>query len=165
MQRTDKLLIGIVAGIVLVVVAAFAILLLRPAPAYAADDTPEHIVHNYLLALQQQDYERAYGYLLPSLPGYPRSVTEFRDHVTGSPWEFEQDTQFSTFEIEPPFASDDRAVVTVHRRVFYERGLFGSGNYETSFNVGLQRPAPDLPWKIESADQFWHACWSQSPGC
>jgi hypothetical protein len=165
MQRTDKFLIGIVAGIVLVVAAAFATLLLRPPAAYVADDTPEHIVHNYLLALQRRDYERAYGYLLPSLAGYPRSVADFSSHIINSPWEFEPDTQSSTFEIDPAVVSGDSATVAVHRRVFYEGGLLGSGNYPTTFSVRLQRAGSDRPWQMSHADQFWHSCWSQSPNC
>ncbi len=33
------------------------------APAYGPEDTPEGVVRNYVVALQLNDYERAYGYL------------------------------------------------------------------------------------------------------
>lgn len=60
MKNTDKMLIAIVIGIVLLVVIALAITLTRPEPTYQAEDNPEGITHNYLLALQKKDYERAY---------------------------------------------------------------------------------------------------------
>jgi hypothetical protein len=71
MKSTDKFLIGIVVGIVLLVVAAFVITLARPEPTYQVEGTPESVAHNYLLALQKEDYQRAYGYLSPTLKGYP----------------------------------------------------------------------------------------------
>ena len=39
------------------------------------------MVHNYLLALQRQDYERARSYLSPTLSGYPADVEQFAADV------------------------------------------------------------------------------------
>jgi hypothetical protein len=70
MKGTDRFLIGIVAGVVILVVAVLAIALLRPnQPSYEPDDTAEGVAHNYLLALQLEDYGRAQGCLSRSLPG------------------------------------------------------------------------------------------------
>ncbi|HOF89582.1 MAG TPA: hypothetical protein PLZ36_15990, partial [Armatimonadota bacterium] len=69
MHTSDKWLIGIVIGAALLVCAAVAVTVLRPKPAYRADDTPAGVTHNYLLALKQRDYARAYGYLSPTLSG------------------------------------------------------------------------------------------------
>ena len=73
MKSTDKFLISIVIGIMLLVVVAFGIAFLRPEPTYQSEDTPEGVVHNYLMALQREEYYRAYSHLSPVIPGYPDS--------------------------------------------------------------------------------------------
>ena len=88
MKKTDKLLIGIVAGILLLVLVAFGVALTRPKPAYQAEDKPEGVAFNYLFALQQGDYERAYGYLSPTLKRYPQTVEKFRDQIHDYSWNF-----------------------------------------------------------------------------
>ena len=44
----------------------------RTKPVYGSEDTPEGVVHNYVLAVINQDYQKAYGYLadLKNKPGY-----------------------------------------------------------------------------------------------
>lgn len=162
MQRTDKLLFGIVIGIVALVIAAFAVLLLRPRLEYVADDTPEHIVHNYLLALQREDYDRAYGYLQPDIAGYPRSVDRFRADINQNQWQFNIDQDRSTFEIAPAAINATFATVRVTQRVFYGEGLFGS-SYDSDFSVSLRQAGP--AWKITESDQFWYPCWSDRGSC
>ncbi len=83
-QGTDRYLFGIAAGVVLLLVVAVAVVLLRPEPTYQADDSPEDVAHNYLLALIKADYERAYGYLSPTLDGYPESVAKFTQDIEWS---------------------------------------------------------------------------------
>lgn len=62
MKSSGKLLIDIVAGIAVLVLVAFVITLGRSQPTYQAEDTLEGVAYNYLLAIQKQDFERAYGY-------------------------------------------------------------------------------------------------------
>jgi len=69
MKKSDKILIWIVGGIVLLVIAAFAIALVKPKPTYMADESPDGVAFNYLFAVQQGDYDRAYGYVSPSIDG------------------------------------------------------------------------------------------------
>ncbi len=92
MKSTDKVLIAIVAGIVLLIVVALVVTLTRPEPIYQAEDTPEGVAHNYLLALQKEEYERAYGYLSPTLEGYPASADRFVEDVEDNSWSFRLNT-------------------------------------------------------------------------
>jgi hypothetical protein len=63
-MKQDRFLLGILIFIGVLVVAALTLFFVRSAsPAYVAEDTPEGILRNYVLALQKQDYERAYTYL------------------------------------------------------------------------------------------------------
>jgi hypothetical protein len=167
MQRTDKLLIGLVTGIVVVVLAALASLWLRPPPAYLADDTPEHIAHNYLLAMQQADHARAYSYLLPTLAGYPSRLDAFTTQVENNRWQFHLVQGATTFDVQPAVVSGDSARVPVRQRVFYQGGLFGSGNYEDTFIILLRRlsPGPGPDWQVVDAGRIWLDCWGQARGC
>lgn len=77
-MRQDRFLLAILGGIVGLVVIALALFFFRQGKqVYAPDDTPANIIHNYILALQKGDYQRAYRYLAEQ-DGKP-TYTEFRD--------------------------------------------------------------------------------------
>lgn len=91
MKSSDKVLISVVVGIVVLVVSALVITMNRPEPAYVADDSPEGVVHNYLLALQKEEYSRAYGYLSPTVYNYPLSTYIFQLTVQDNSYRFRTD--------------------------------------------------------------------------
>jgi hypothetical protein len=63
-MKQDRFLLGILIFIILLVVIAVGIFLLRGNDqSYGSDDNPEDVVRNYALAIQNMDFERAYGYL------------------------------------------------------------------------------------------------------
>ena len=63
-MRQDRFLIGILAGIGILVLLSLGLFFLRRADlAYGPEDTPEGVVRNYVIALQKQEMERAYRYL------------------------------------------------------------------------------------------------------
>jgi len=63
-MKRDRYLIGIVVGIgALIVVAVGMFILRRDAQEYLSEETPDGVVHNYILALHHEDYKKAYGYL------------------------------------------------------------------------------------------------------
>ena len=63
-MRNDRFLQAIIGLIALIVVAAVALYFIRSSPqTYLPEDDPAGVVHNYALALDQEDYERAYSYL------------------------------------------------------------------------------------------------------
>ncbi len=65
MGRSDRWLMGMVAGAVLLVVAGFPLLLVvqsRP-PEMLPEDTPAGVLQRYLLAQQEGRYDDADGYL------------------------------------------------------------------------------------------------------
>ena len=77
-MKQDRFLTGILIGIgVLVVIAAGGIFYPLRIRKPISEDTPEGVVHNYVLAVLNKDYEKAYGYLadLDHKPTYE----EFRD--------------------------------------------------------------------------------------
>jgi hypothetical protein len=63
-MKNDRFLIVILGCISLFVVLALVLFLVRKQPqGYGPEDSPEGVVNNYVLALQEGDYQRAYGYL------------------------------------------------------------------------------------------------------
>jgi len=63
-MKQDRFLLGILIFIGLLVIAALALFFIQPnTAAYQPEDTPEGVVHNFALAIQNNDVERAYGYL------------------------------------------------------------------------------------------------------
>ena len=63
-MKHDRFLLGILVFIGLLIVAALALFFTRhESQTYGAEDMPEGVIRNYVLALQNHDFERAYGYL------------------------------------------------------------------------------------------------------
>jgi hypothetical protein len=162
MRSTDRFLIGIVAGILLLVVAAFAVMALRPKPDYRKEDTPEGVAHNYLLALQKEDLARAYSYLSPTIGGYPDSADAFADHVKAG-WEFSDLWDGSTtLAVDSARTTGARATVSVRWTHFYEGDLLDSSQYTSYFDIELRSEGET--WKIVHADRYWHRCWEDPYG-
>ena len=63
-MKQDRFLTGILIGIGLLVIIALTVFFTRKdSQTYIAEDTPEGVVHNYVVAILDKDYEKAYGYL------------------------------------------------------------------------------------------------------
>ena len=63
-MKQDRFLTGILVGIGVLVIIALAVFFTRSdTQTYMSEDTPEGVVHNYVLAVLNKDYEKAYGYL------------------------------------------------------------------------------------------------------
>jgi hypothetical protein len=158
MKQTDKLLLSIVAGIFLLVAAAFILVLTRPAPEYQPNDSPEHIAHNYLLALRQQAYERAYSYLSPELKNYPDTLDKFIGDVEDNTRAFRLDTEVS-LDVASVRIVNNEATVTIEETRFYNSDLFNSSQSTTTFMVHLSQV--NGAWRITQSSAYWDNCWLQ----
>lgn len=156
MKQTDRLLLIIVGGIILLIVAVFILVLRRPVPQYQAENSPENSAHNYLLALRQQDYERAYSYLAPTLVNYPANLNEFIDDIQRNSWAFRLDADVS-LAVESVRTATDQATITIQETTFYHAGLFDSSQSVDTFAMRLSQT--DGGWKITQADAYWVSCW------
>lgn len=146
----------------LLVGVVIAIVLLRSGEvSYQPDDTPEGVAHNYLLALQWEDDERAYSYLSPTLPGYPATAHEFTKDVDDHSWDFSRHDDVS-LAVESVKVTGDRAKVSVRRTTFYRGGVFDSGQSSSTFEMTLLREADE--WQVVEADRYWWKCWSLATG-
>ncbi len=163
MKQTDKFLVGIVAAIVVVVVAAFALALMQPQPTYVAGDTPEATAYNYLFALQQKDYIRAYGYLSSKLKAQPDSPEAMAADLARERSVFEPDVGSAAWEAGSAQNSGGLAVVTIRELRSATGGIFSGGQYRRTFEMRLQQEAG--AWKIVGSDSYWASCWDKTAGC
>lgn len=163
MKSPDKFLIGIIIGVVVLLAVVFGVILTRPAEEYQAEDTPAGVVHNYLLALQNEDYQRAYGYLSPGLRGYPDSTIEFKRDVERDRWRFRSDSSISLSILSTNILEDDRAFVEIRETSSYSGNLFSSSQSTMEFEIFLFLEAGE--WKIRDADYYFAACWLNYAGC
>lgn len=163
-KHTDKYLVGIVIGSVVLVITSMFMVQSIPEPSYKSELSPEGIAHNYLLALQQDDYVRAYGYLSMHLDGYPETADEFEDLVLNNSWDFKVDdddnVQTEVIEVD---IEDDRARITIRETTFYSGGIFSDGYDSSTFRMMLR--LDDEVWKIRSASQYWSNCLNDRSTC
>ncbi|MFQ5942294.1 MAG: hypothetical protein ACE5JF_01950 [Anaerolineales bacterium] len=162
MRSSDRILIGIVIGIIALVLIVFAITLLRPEAEYQSEEDPEGVVHNYLLALQNGDFDRAYQYLAHDLPGHPRSPERFEQNVDRYSYSFHERTD-NTLSVDTADISGDLATVKVRETRFYEDGLFDSSQRVGVFEVELRKEEGE--WRIYEADAYFVNCWTDDDGC
>jgi hypothetical protein len=79
-MKQDRFLTGILIGIGVLIVVALGLFFTRQDKReYIADDTPEGVTYNYVLAIVNKDYEKAYGYLadLDNKPTYEQFRQSF----------------------------------------------------------------------------------------
>jgi len=89
-MKHDRFLLGILVFIGLLVAAALALFFTRrESQTYGAEDTPEGVMRNYVLALQNHDFERAYGYLAdkynkPTLDNFQQAFLNRQLDISGA---------------------------------------------------------------------------------
>ncbi len=164
MKGTDKFLIGIVAGIGLLVVIALVVTLSKPEETYLGENTPESVVHDYLLALQKEDYARAYTFLSSTVQGYPRTEGKFASDIDQYAGNFRpiDDTSLSIDPNQVKIFGDNATVVVGTTRLG-GGGLFESQQNYRTFVVRLRLVSDE--WKITNSDQYFVFCWSNPEGC
>ena len=173
MKGTGQFLLAIAVGVMILVTALLISALLHFQPdQYRAEDTPEGVVHNYLLALELKDYERAYTYLLASLSGRPATVEQFAAdideliaNIDHPPYNVNWYKDDVSLTVESARVKDDWASVSVRGARAQAGTLFEDGNSSYIFYVSARRE--DGTWKIEFAEWYWSYCWNDpaDPGC
>ena len=151
-MRQDRFLTGILVGIVVLVVIALAVFFLRQgSQSYISEDVPEGVVHNYVLAVLNDDYEKAYGYLadLDNKPAYD----QFRDaFLTGV-----VNPNNSAVDIGTSEVTDDTASVEV-ALIYNASDPFSTGYRDVQRAVLVRQNGA---WKLSSMPgyYFWDYNW------
>lgn len=158
----NRTLLAIVIGVVLLLIGTFAFLLLGETPEYLPDDSPDGVAHNYLLALHNEDHEKAYGYLSTDLVSFPESAFEFERNIENQSWRFRIDRS-TTLSVESVDIRGNTAYVDVLETRFNQNGLFESSQYSNTFELILTLESGE--WKISEGDYYFARCWSDEDGC
>ena len=153
-MKQDRFLTGILIGIGLLVVVALVVFFTRQdTQTYVSDETPEGVVHNYVVAVLNKEYEKAYGYLadLDNKPTYEEFHNSF---LTGM-----VNPDSSGVDIGQPDITGDDATVEV-TLVHNSRDPFSTGYRDTQRAILVKQNGAG---KISSMPQynFWDYNWYQ----
>ena len=162
MKNMDRPLIAIVVAIAALLVVAIVVVLSEPPPEYMLDGEPQATAYNYLLALFQEDFERAYGYLSPNLPGYPESLDDFIHDVRRYSYQFDLDRDVS-FSVEEVYETGSLTYVTVEETRFSSSDVLSPSYYTRSFEFDLV--SEQGQWHILDADRYFSRCWRDANLC
>ncbi len=155
-MRQDRFLTGILIGIALLIVAALAIYFTRRDQGnYVPENTPEGVTHNYVLAVLNKDYQKAYGYLAdldnkPTFAQFRQAFAVGRLNPSGN-----------GIKIGAAQVSGNDATVEVS--MLYSPGDPFSSGYNNAGSAQLVRQ--NGVWKISSMPTYnlWDYSWYQ-PG-
>ena len=151
-MKQDRFLTGILVGIAVLVVIALIVFFLRQnSQSYISEDAPEGVVHNYVLAVLNGDYEKAYGYLadLDKKPTYE----QFRDaFITGA-----VNPNNSAVDIGDSEITGDTAYVEV-AFIYHPSDPFSTGYRDVQRAILINQ---DVTWKLSSMPDyyFWDYNW------
>jgi len=154
-MKEDRFLTGILIGIAVLVIAAVGLFFLRrQAQTYGPETDPTGVARNYILALQKQDYERAYTYLA-NIEDKP-TLSEFRQPFVNYQGQEVSSTVLDLAELE---GRSQEATVSL-TLIRGASGPFNSPNREV--NLARLRQEGGA-WKIvEMPYPFWSYEWSYS---
>ena len=155
-MKQDRFLTGILVGIGLLVVVALAVFFSRrDMQTYISEDAPEGVVHNYVLAVLDKDYEKAYGYLAEL--EYKPTYEEFRRaFLNGEVNPDNQAVDIGASDIEGDIA-------TVELELIYNSSDPFSTGYRNMMTADLVRQGG--AWKLTLMPQynFWGYDWFVEP--
>jgi hypothetical protein len=158
-MKQDKFLYAILAGIILLVVLSVVVVLVR-APGseqYQPDDTPAGVAHNYFLAIQRNEYERAHSYLSDQLRNKP-DLDQFITDIGNNSADQEAALKLGNVSQSGQY-TEVEVVVTNYRA----GGIFDSNRYATT-DMAILRQDSNGRWRlIQFPYPYWGWQWNEEP--
>jgi hypothetical protein len=151
-MKQDRFLTGILVGIAVLVVVALVVFFIRKdTQSYVSEDTPEGIVHNYVLAVLNNDYEKAYGYLA-DLDNKPTNEQFRNAFIQGLVNPDNSAVDIGNFEISGDTASVEVAII------FNPSDPFSTGYRDVQRALLVKQGGA---WKLSSMPcyYFWDCSW------
>jgi len=154
-MKQDRFLIAILAAVGILMIVALGLFFTRQGSReYGVDDTPEGVVRNYVIAITNEDFERAYSYLQDS-PQKP-AFSEFRQPFLVTRLDT---SNVSTRMTDTKIASDE-AIVKLILTHGGTQPFQGSWSEPGSAILVLQNGN----WKLtEMPHPYWGWDWYQEP--
>ena len=154
-MKQDKFLTGNLIGIgVLIALALILFFTRQDKRDYVAETTPDGVVHNYVLAVLNKDYQKAYGYLadLKNKPTYEEFRQSFFNGMVNP-----NDVGVDIGSVD---INKDEAVVALS--VYYSNSDPFSSRYASEDRALLVEQNGE--WKLNSLPyNFWNYGWYQEP--
>ena len=154
-MKQDRFLTGILIGIgVLILLALILFFTRQDKRDYVADASPEGVVHNYVLAVLNKDYQKGYGYLadLKHKPTYEEFRQSFFNGMVNPS---DAGVDIGSVEI-----NGNEAVVTL--AIYYFNTDPFSSRYGSEDRALLVKQNDE--WKLSSMPyNFWDFNWYQEP--
>ena len=152
-MKQDKFLTGILIGIGALILLALGLFFLRQDKRdYVAETSPDGVVHNYVLAVLNKDYQKAYSYLadLDNKPTYEEFRQSFFNGMVNS--------SNAGVDIGSVDINKDEAVVSLS--VYYSNNDPFSSRYASQDRALLVNQ--NGIWKLNSMpSNFWGYNWYQ----
>ena len=151
-MKQDRFLTGILVGIAVLVVIALAVFFMRKdTQSYISEDAPEGVVHNYVLAVLNKDYQKAYGYLadIDNKPTYEQFRDAFLKGMVNP--------NNSAVDIGKSEVNDDTASVEV-AMIYNQSDPFSKGYRDVQRATLVKQEGA---WKLSSMPgyYFWEYSW------
>jgi len=153
-MKQDRFLTGILIGIGVLVVVALAVFFTRKdTQTYISENAPEGVVHNYVLAILNKDYEKAYGYLADI--EYKPTYEEFRRPFLNG----YVNPDNSAVDVGVSEISGDEASVEISQ-IYNASDPFSSGYRDSQRAILVMQNGV---WKLSNmpAYNFWDYSWYQ----
>ena len=152
-MKQDKFLTGILIGIGALILLALGLFFLRQDKRdYVAETSPDGVVHNYVLAVLNKDYQKAYGYLadLKNKPTYEEFRQSFFNGVVNP----------GDVGVEVGSVEINGAEAVVSLSVYYSNSDPFSSRYASQDRALLVKQNGE--WKLNSMQyNFWSYNWYQ----
>jgi hypothetical protein len=141
-MKSDRFLLFLLIGIGGLVLLAVGLFLLRSGAqqAYGDDSTPEGVLRNYIIAVQKQDYTRAYSYLADTPKGKPSLVVFQKNLIAMQNELLRTGVEIGATQLN----QDDTAVISVNI-IYNAEGLFSSAYRNLQSVIALREKGS---WKI-----------------
>ena len=153
-MKNDRFFIFLIIGIFIIVILSFVFVLSnQKQAAYMADDTPEGVVNNYLLAWVNKDYGTIEKYLINN--DKKPTKNEIVDAVQNNKYSLES----IGVSIRETTISDDFANVSI--MIFNSNTPYDTYRNESADFITLMKQ--DGKWKVSEASYpFWDWNWYQT---
>jgi hypothetical protein len=152
-MKQDRFLTGILIGIAVLVVLALVVFFIRKDNlVYVADNTPEGVIQNYVVAVHKRDFVKAYTYLA-DLENKP-TIEQFRQSFL----DYNVNPANAGLDIGKAEINGDTATVSLGI-IMSQNDPFSNGYRNTEY---AQLVLENAAWKIKQMPfNFWAYDWYQ----